>query len=154
MTHAPAVLTGERADLVETLALHRGFLRQTVQGLSDEQVAARPTVSALCLGGLLKHVAHTEQQWLRFAQGDVGATALPSTEEGVRAMMREREEQFRMLPGETLTDVLARYDEVAAETERIVAELPSLDTAHPLPDAPWFEPGALVGAPRAAARDR
>lgn len=148
MTHAPAVLTGERTELVETLAQHRGFLRHTVQGLSDEQAAATPTASALCLGGLIKHVAHTEQQWLRFARGDTEAVASPSTEEGMRAAMREREEQFRMLPGETLADVLAHYDEVAAETERTVEGLPTLDVSYPLPDAPWFEPGAHWSARR------
>src|SRR5678816_4878444 len=47
----------ERADLLETLAKHRGFLRQTVQGLTDEQAAQRTTISELCLGGLVKHVA-------------------------------------------------------------------------------------------------
>ena len=33
-------LTGERADLVETLRLHRGFLRQTVAGLSEPDARA------------------------------------------------------------------------------------------------------------------
>jgi hypothetical protein len=28
---------------------------------------ASPTVSALCLGGLIKHVASIEEGWLRFA---------------------------------------------------------------------------------------
>ena len=40
----------ERQDLLETLAKHRGFLRQTITGMSDEQIRATPTVSALCLG--------------------------------------------------------------------------------------------------------
>ena len=29
--------TGERADILETLRTHRGFLRQAVEGLTDEQ---------------------------------------------------------------------------------------------------------------------
>ena len=41
------IQTGERADLLETLAKHRGFLHQTVQGLTDEQARLRPTTSAL-----------------------------------------------------------------------------------------------------------
>ncbi len=44
-------LTGERADLLETLAKHRNFLRYTVRDLTDEQAAQRPTASGLCLGG-------------------------------------------------------------------------------------------------------
>jgi hypothetical protein len=31
---------------------------------------------------------------------------------------------------------------VARETDELVATLPDLDASHPLPEAPWFEPGA------------
>jgi hypothetical protein len=55
------VHTGERSDILETLAKHRGFLRQTVWGLTDEQARLRPTASELCLGGLIKHVAQVEE---------------------------------------------------------------------------------------------
>jgi len=33
-------------------------------GLTDEQARLTPTVSALSIGGLLKHVASTEQGWI------------------------------------------------------------------------------------------
>ncbi len=69
MTTPASTLTGERADLLEVLAKHRGFLLHTVQGLTDEQATATPTSSALCLGGLIKHVAAVEQRWVRFATG-------------------------------------------------------------------------------------
>ena len=35
-------MNDERADLLETLAKHRGFLRFTVEGLTDEQAANAP----------------------------------------------------------------------------------------------------------------
>jgi hypothetical protein len=38
--------------------------------------------------------------------------------------------------------VPAEYDGVAALTDRLVTEHPDLDVAHPLPEAPWFPPGA------------
>ncbi|MET8910676.1 DinB family protein [Micromonospora sp. NPDC004551] len=126
------VLTGERADLLAALQLRRGFLRQTVAGLDDEQAARRSTASELCLGGLIKHVALTEHRWMRFAVG------------GAEAMQREPVDwagHFRMLPGETLAGLLAEFDRVAAETDGLIATL-DLDAAHPLPSAPWFEPGA------------
>ena len=50
-------LTGERADLLETLRMHRDLLRGTARGLTDEQAATRSTVSELTVGGLVKHVA-------------------------------------------------------------------------------------------------
>src|ERR671916_239141 len=58
-------LTGERADILETLTVHRYFLRHTVQGLTDDQARERTTASELTLGGLIKHVADTEEKWAR-----------------------------------------------------------------------------------------
>ncbi|MEH1164211.1 DinB family protein [Micromonospora sp. CPCC 205539] len=125
-------LTGERADLLQTLRRHRGFLLHTVDGLTDEQAATRTTVSELCLGGLIKHVAGTEERWLRFAVG------------GAEEMQREQVDwvgQFRMAPGETLAGLVERFQQVANETDELITTL-DLDAAHPLPQAPWFEPGA------------
>jgi hypothetical protein len=96
-------LTGERADLLESLAKHRHFRRYTVRDLTDEQAGRRTTVSELCLGGLIKHVTWAERQWANFILQ--GAAA-------------------------------------------IVAGLPDLDVSHPLPEAPWFEPGARWSARR------
>lgn len=132
MTTSERVLTGERADLVQTLGRHRGFLRHTVRGLTDEQAAARSTVSELCLGGLIKHVAVTEDAWMRFAVG--GAEAM----QGVPV---DWANGFRMVEGETLAGLLDRYAEVAARTDELIATL-DLDSAQALPVAPWFEPGA------------
>ncbi|MER7441971.1 DinB family protein [Micromonospora avicenniae] len=132
MSTVDQVTTSERADLVQTLRRHRGFLRQTVAGITDEQAAARTTVSELCLGGLIKHVAGTEESWMRFAVG--GADAMQS-------VPVDWEGQFRMREGETLAGLLDDYARVAARTDELVATL-DLDSAHPLPVAPWFEPGA------------
>ncbi|MFD7643062.1 DinB family protein [Kitasatospora sp. NPDC059795] len=130
-------LTGERADLLASLDKHRGFLRYTVRGLTDDQAQQRTTVSELTLGGLVKHVAGVEERWMRFAIG--GAEAMRS--EGAPTDAEAWAEQFRMLPGETLDVLLERYRAVAEHTDGLVATL-DLDAAHPLPSAPWFEPGA------------
>ncbi|HEU4426849.1 MAG TPA: DinB family protein [Pilimelia sp.] len=133
MTTSEKVMSGERADLLQTLAKHRGFLRFTVRDLTDEQAAQRTTASELCLGGLIKHVAGTEERWMRFALG--GAEAMESEPVDWAG-------QFRMLEGETLAGLLDRYEQVAAATDELVSTLPDLDVSHPLPEAPWFEPGA------------
>lgn len=132
MSVSDQVVTGERADLLATLRRHRGFLRQTVDGVTDEQAARRSTVSELCLGGLIKHVATTEERWIRFAVG--GAEAMQS-------QPLDWAGQFRMREGETLAGLLAEFDRVARATDELVGTL-DLDAAHPLPSAPWFEPGA------------
>ncbi len=125
--------TRERLDLIASLTKHRGFLRQTTVGLTDEQAALTPTASALCVGGLIKHVTLTEDRWMRFAVG--GAEAM-------QAQPIDWVGQFRMEPGETLSGVLDGYATVARRTDDLVATLPDLDASRPLPEAPWFEPGA------------
>lgn len=136
-------VTGERADLLETLAKHRYLLRYTVRDLTDEQAAQRPTVSALCLGGLLKHVTLTERAWVSFILD--GPSALGPWDE---ASIADRSEEFDMREGETLAALLDEYEQVARRTDELVATLPDLDLSHPLPEAPWFEPGARWSARR------
>jgi uncharacterized damage-inducible protein DinB len=144
MTGTTVELTRERADLLETLAAHRGFLRHTVQGLTDEQARQRPTASELTLGGLVKHVARIEAQWTEFVLTGPGPMAAPTDEAGYQQWA----DGFRLLPDETLADVLAEYDEVARRTDDLVRTLPDLDAAQPLPEAPWFPPGATRSARR------
>ena len=138
--------TGERADLLETLRTHRYFLRHTVEGLTDEQARLTPTASELCLGGLIKHVAAVESMWVDFVER--GTEAMPAVEGEPSPEMIERfRSEFRLLPDETLADVLARYEQVAARTDALVASV-DLDLSHPLPPAPWFAPGAVRSARR------
>jgi hypothetical protein len=40
-------MTAERADLLESLEVHRAFLRQTLAGITEEQARLRPTASTL-----------------------------------------------------------------------------------------------------------
>jgi uncharacterized damage-inducible protein DinB len=135
MASTRTTLTGERADLVQTLDRHRGFFRHTVRGLTDEQATQRPTVSALTLAGLIKHVAHTEEKWANFAER--GAVAFGTDNWSVEAWQAE----WSLQPGETLASVLAEYEEIARRTDELVATL-DLDASYALPEAPWFEKGA------------
>lgn len=132
----------ERTDLLATLTAHRGFLRQTVHGLIDEQARLRTTASELCLGGLIKHVAATEEQWAAFIVRGPAAMQGSADDEPTWA------DGFQMGPDETLSALLERYTDVAARTDALVLSLPDLDAAQPLPPAPWFEPGASWSARR------
>jgi hypothetical protein len=131
--------TDERTDLINSLAKQRGFLGHTVKDLDDRQAARTTTVSTLCLGGLIKHVTEVEANWARFVVEGPGAVAPP-------ADFSTYQNGFRMLPGETLRSLLDRYDEVAGATEKLIRTVPSLDDDQPLPEAPWFEPGARWSA--------
>jgi Protein of unknown function (DUF664) len=134
----------ESADLLSTLATHRDFLRGTLRGMTDEQAASAPTVSALCLGGLIKHVTHVEAGWARFVVE--GPAALGGQDE---ASYATHAASFRMEAGETVASLLEEYAKIACQTDELIAGLPDLDAAHPLPEAPWFAPGARWSARRA-----
>lgn len=113
----------EREGLLAYLAQQRYVLCLAAYGLTDEQARARPTVSSLSVGGIIKHVAGTERGWMRTVLGR------PPGDTG----------DFRMLPGETLADVIGQYELVATDTEEIVAGIDDLGRAVPVPqDIPWF----------------
>lgn len=132
----------EVTELLSTLARHRGFLRFAVRGLTDEQARQRPTVSALSLGGLIKHVASTERQWADFAVRGAAAMWSDAADGDIdEETMARWAGGFELLPDETLAGVLAEYEAVAAHTEEVVSGL-DLNSAHKLPEAPWFEPNA------------
>jgi uncharacterized damage-inducible protein DinB len=136
-------LTGERADILACLAKVRHFLLHTGQGLTDEQANTRSTVSALTVGGLVKHVAEVERGWATFAAtGRHGAedTWADSPGEFTPELVQAWEANFRLVDGETLDGVRAAYAEVAAATDELVRTL-DLDTSYELPEAPWQPPG-------------
>jgi uncharacterized damage-inducible protein DinB len=115
---APEPVAGERADLLQSLARQRHFLRNTTRGLTDEQAAQRTTASELSLGGLIKHVALTERQWIRFIVE--GPAAMSWDEASVGDWMAG----FRMLDGETLAGLLETYAQVAQQTGELWCSCP------------------------------
>ena len=139
---APEPVAGERADLLQSLARQRHFLRYTTRGLTDEQAARQTTASEFSLGGLIKHVALTGQQWMRLI---IDAPAAMSWDE---ASAGDSMAGFKMLDGKTLAGLLENYAQVAHRTGELVAQLPDLDAAQPLPPAPWFEAAARWPARR------
>jgi hypothetical protein len=143
-TSSPISVTGERADLLAMLAERRHFLRFTTKDLTDDQARQRTTASELCLGGLIKHVTAVEDGWANFIVN--GPSALGGVADMTEEDYAKRGEEFRLLPGETLAGVLDAYAGVAARTDALVASLPDLDASHPLPEAPWFKPGARWSA--------
>jgi len=142
--------TGERADILDALQKHRGLFRVTVRGLTDEQARTRSTVSELTLGGLIKHVASTEQHWARFIQEGPAEDAINWSDidwSNPPPEVTAYSDGFRLLDDETLAGVLEEYDAVAAATDALV-ETVDLDSSQPLPTAPWFPPGARWSARR------
>ncbi|HEX4127742.1 MAG TPA: DinB family protein [Acidimicrobiales bacterium] len=133
----------ERRDFVETLDKHRKLLVRTVRGLSEEQIRLHPTASALCLGGVIKHVTLAEQNWSRFITQ--GAPAMGG---GAATRVTRHADTFELAEGDSVETLLQGYDDTARSTDELIMTVPSLDVAHPLPDAPWFEQGASWSARR------
>src|SRR3954447_2132157 len=146
-------MTTERDDLLDLLTKHRGLFRATVQNLTDEQAAAAPTASTLCLGGLVKHVTAVEKNWADFiVEGPADRPDIDWSNvdwSNPPPAVQEYTDGFRMLDGETLAGLLAAYDEVAEATDALLTNPDlDLDARQPLPAAPWFEPGASWSARR------
>lgn len=143
--------SGTRDDLLEALTKHRALFRQTVAGLTDDQARLTPTVSTLSLGGLVKHVSATEQEWARFVVE--GPAEVPEVDwlsidwSNPPAAVVAYQQGFVMTEDETLAGLLAAYDEVAAATDELVRTV-DLGARQPLPAAPWFEAGASWSARR------
>ena len=121
----------EREGLLAYLAQQRDAIRFAAHGLTDEQARATPTASALSIGGLVKHVATTERGWIdTMLQRDRGTTGESET---------SYHDNFRLTSGETLAGALALYDEVAKETEAVIAGIADLGQPVPVPQGvPWF----------------
>jgi uncharacterized damage-inducible protein DinB len=117
----------ETEGLLGFLAQARYGLRLTAYGLTPDQLRAASTVSTLTVGGLIKHCASTEEGWLATVRGE------PQTVD-----YGNYERNFKLADGETIEEVFARYDRIAAATEKTVAEIDNL--AHEIPidhSVPW-----------------
>ena len=140
MTTPQPEIEPERVALLEALAQQRYFFLHTVDGLTDEQARLTPTASELCLGGLVKHVALTERGWTDFVEHGTMAG-------GDDVDPRARANEFRLVEGETLEDVVTLFREVAAHSDELIRTW-DLDASHELPPAPWVRPGERRSARR------
>jgi hypothetical protein len=103
-------------------------LSHAAYGLTDEQARLTPSVSALSVGGIVKHVSSVEKFWADVVLGRQEPFGTNSNYEAC----------FRLGPDETLAGTFERYAAVGRETERIVRSLP-IDHVVPVPrDVPWF----------------
>lgn len=118
----------ERTGLLGFLAQQRRVLKHAAYGLTPEQLRATPSVSALSVGGLLKHVAFTERGWIDRVAGRPD----PTTQAGYN-------QQFELAESDTVESLIADLDAAGAETEATIAAVEDLGRAVPVPkDQPWF----------------
>ncbi|MFI5493402.1 DinB family protein [Actinoplanes sp. NPDC051859] len=120
-------ISNEREGLLAYLAQMRYVLRLTAHGLTPDQLRATPSASTLSVGGLIKHCASVEEGWI---------TTVLREQQPVD--YEAYENNFRLADGETIEDVLAYYERVAARTEKTIADIADLGQDVPIDHSvPW-----------------
>lgn len=132
----PPVATEREAISVFLRQQHDG-IRNAAFGLTDEQAHLTPSTSAISIAGLVKHAGFTERAWM------TRVYAAPHEPERDDRPIEERAAEYGRdwdPTGDTLEDLLATFDEIAAATEAAALD-PDIDLDAPVPvprGAPWF----------------
>jgi uncharacterized damage-inducible protein DinB len=118
----------EREALIGYLRQQRDAVRISAYGLTDEQAGQAPSTSSLTIGGLIKHLAQVERNWISMVTQQRRAGGVEDFLEG-----------FTFGSDDTLAAVLKDYDVAAADTEAVIAGVADLGEPVPVPkDSPWL----------------
>ena len=132
-------VTDERSALREYLAFHQSAFFAVAYGLTDEQARSTPTVSALSIGGLVKHATGVQRTWM--ARVAAAPQAPPRDTRPFEEIAKEFADQHVMRPDETLAGLLSALETQNAESLHLV-DTADLAAAVPVPtDIPWFPKG-------------
>jgi Protein of unknown function (DUF664) len=136
MPGMPPPASDERQTLLEFLRFNQNAFFAVAYGLTDEQARSKPSVSALSIGGLIKHVAGVQKGW---AQRAASAPDLPPRDDRpMEEIMAEYVDQYVMRDDENLEQLL---DELSKQNEGTLRVIADADLATPVPvphDVPWF----------------
>jgi uncharacterized damage-inducible protein DinB len=136
MPAMPPPVADERQALRDYLFQQQYAFQALAFGLTDDQARATPTVSALSIGGLIKHATSVQRHWMQ----NVAAApdAPPADTRPIEEITADYADEFVMKGDETLSAILEKFEAQNAETLRLV-DTSDLDTPVPVPrDAPWF----------------
>ncbi|BCI51752.1 hypothetical protein NIIDNTM18_10300 [Mycolicibacterium litorale] len=136
MPGLPLPAADERQSLIEFLAFNQNAFFSVAYGLTDEQARSTPSVSALSIGGLIKHATGVQQGW---TQRMASAPDFPPPDpRPVEEQMRDYQDQYVMREDETLEELLESLRAQNVETLRVLREA-DLATPVPVPhEVPWF----------------
>jgi uncharacterized damage-inducible protein DinB len=129
----------ERSALREYLAYHQSAFFAVAYGLTDEQARMTPTVSELSIGGLVKHAAEMQRNWM--ARVAAAPDAPPRDARPFDQIAKNFADQHTMRADETLDGLLRTLEAENANSLHLV-ETADLDAKVPVPqDIPWFPKG-------------
>jgi len=136
MAGLPAPAGDERQTLINFLAFQQDAFAAVAHGLTDEQARSTPSVSALSVGALIKHVTAVQAGWI--ARAESAPDFPPRDTRPMAEQMAEHQDQLTMRDDEKLGDLLDALRVQNAKTLRAFAEL-DLDALVPVPhEVPWF----------------
>ena len=136
MPGMPPPASDERQTLLEFLRFNQNAFFAVAYGLTDEQARCTPSVSALSIGGLIKHVAGVQKSWAQRAAS--APDSPPRDERPMEEIMAEYADQYVMREDETLDQLLDELRKQNEEALRVFSEA-DLDNPVPVPhDVPWF----------------
>jgi hypothetical protein len=132
----PSPAKDERQTLIEFLRFNQNAFFAVAYGLTDDQARSKPSVSALSIGGLVKHATGVQHSWTARVTAAPGSP--PRDDRPFDEQAAEYQDQYLMRDDETLAELLERLRAQNEETLRIFGEA-DLDAAVPVPhDVPWF----------------
>src|SRR3954468_11321906 len=102
----PVPVAGERDSLLEFLKFHHAAFVALANGLTDDQARSTPTVSALSIGGLVKHATGMQQGWM--ARVTAAPDSPPRDDRPFEEQAADYQDQYVMRDDETLDELLER----------------------------------------------
>jgi hypothetical protein len=136
MPGLPQPAADERQSLLQFIAHQQNAFFSVAYGLTDEQARSTPSVSALSIGGLIKHAAGVQKGWIARVLAAPGFP--PRDDRPMEQIMAEHADEHVMREDETLAQLLDELRRRNDETLRVLGEV-ALDTPVPVPhEVPWF----------------
>ena len=127
---------GERQTVLEFLRFNQNAFFAVAYGLTDEQARSKPSVSALSIGGLIKHATGVQRGWME--RVEAAPDFPPRDERPFEEVVASYGDDHVMGEDESLEQLLTGLRAQNAQTLRLFAEA-DWDTGVPVPhDVPWF----------------
>jgi Protein of unknown function (DUF664) len=104
MPGMPPPASGERQTLLEFLRFNQNAFFAVAYGLTDEQARSTPSVSALSIGGLIKHATGVQRSWME--RVNAAPDYPPRDERPMEEIMAEYADQYAMRDDESLDQLL------------------------------------------------
>ena len=116
MPAMPGPVADERQALRDFIFQQQQAFTALAFGLTDDQARATPTVSALSIGALIKHVTGCQRSWMQRVAA--APEPPPADDRSMEDRQAEYADEFTMGPDETLASILDRFAAQNADTLR------------------------------------